>query len=714
MIRLSEILDIVSSYNKKADLDEIKKAYVFSAKVHQGQTRRSGEPYLIHPLEVAAILARMQLDVPSIVTALLHDTVEDTVATLEEVEQLFGTEVKLLVDGVTKLSKIHFSSREEEQAENFRKMIMAMSQDIRVILVKLADRLHNMRTLEYMSERSRIATARETRDIYAPIANRLGIQEMKIELEDLSFKHLKPTIYQKIDEGCQKRKATREKYIKEIHKIVEEEMKSHNVEFKFYGRLKHYYSVWRKMQAQNIPFDEVHDIVAFRLIVDDIPKCYEALGIIHALWRPVPGRFKDYIAMSKANNYQSLHTTVIGLHGERIEFQIRTHEMHVIAEHGIAAHWKYKDGGQIEDKDELKFKWLRRLLEWQKELSDPAEFMDTIKLDLFADDVYVFTPKGLLKELPRGSTPLDFAYSIHTDVGNTCVGAKVNGKIVPLRYQLRSGDTVEVITQKHGTPHKDWMSFVKTSRAKTKIRQHLRKLEVDQSATVGKELLEKSLSKFKMTYKEIAKNEIFRDFVKKSGYHSEEGVFTAIAYGKLSTKKIIGLLGFDEEEIKEKKESVLQRIVSKFRRPKGLVRVGGLTDVQISFAKCCQPIPGDAIVGFVTRGKGVTVHRFDCARVIGMDPARKIDVEWDVDEGRVTTATLIVVTVNKSGQLALMSEAISDAEGNITSAEVHANDDGTANGKFEVEVKDVSHLRKITHALESLKGIISVRRQTHG
>src|SRR3989338_3086554 len=396
---------MVSAYNSEADLDIIKKAYVFAAKVHQGQTRRSGEPYLVHPLETAGVLAEMRLDVPSVVTALLHDTVEDTVTTLEEIEQLFGEEIRNLVDGVTKLSKIKFTTSEEKQAENFRKMIMAMAKDIRVILIKLADRLHNMRTLEYLAEAKRVEIARETMDIYAPIANRLGIQKIKTELEDLGFKNLNPEVFKIIESKVIERRSKREKYIEEVRDIVSKKMDEDNIQCEISGRMKHLFSIHRKMEAQNIPFDEVYDLIAYRIIVDSLPQCYEALGVLHGLWKPVPGRFKDYIAMPKGNNYQSLHTTVIGPHGERVEFQIRTREMHDVAERGIAAHWKYKEGRIIDEKDEMKFKWIRRLLEWQRELSDPAEFLDTVKLDLFSDDVYIFTPQRALKELPRGSTP---------------------------------------------------------------------------------------------------------------------------------------------------------------------------------------------------------------------------------------------------------------------------------------------------------------------
>lgn len=714
MIRLHDILDMVSAYNPDADLDLIKKAYVFAAKAHQGQTRRSGEPYLIHPMEVAGILARMKLDVPSIATALLHDTVEDTVATLEEIESLFGTEVKNLVDGVTKLSKIQFVTSQEHQAENFRKMIMAMAKDIRVILVKLADRVHNMRTLSHMPEMRQMAIAQETADIYAPIANRLGIQEMKIELEDLALKYLKPDIFTMIDEQVEERKGQREKFIAEIKTVVGGKMKEHNVECEITGRLKHYHSIWRKMEAQHIPFDQVHDIVAFRIVVDSIQQCYEALGVIHALWRPVPGRFKDYVAMPKGNSYQSLHTTVIALHGERVEFQIRTRQMHDIAEHGIAAHWKYKEGRLIEDKDEMKFKWIRKLLEWQSELSDPAEFLDTVKLDLFADDVYVFSPKGQLLEFPRGSTPLDFAYSIHTDLGHSCIGAKVNGKIVPLRYQLRSGDSIEILRGKKKQPHKDWLDFVATSRAKAKIRQFLRSEEHEKSASIGKELLDKTCSRYGLGVNNVLKSRELSEYAKNSSYDSPEAILAAIGYGKISPMQIVSLFISHEklhpEDKPDKTESVLGRIVKKLKRPKGLVKVGGMGDMLVGFGKCCNPIPGDQITGFVTRGRGVSVHVSDCPKILGQDPERLINVEWDMSNQATRIARIKVVCMDRPGMLAKMTEAITNEGGNIAGAQIHVNEDQTATNSFDVDIKDLAQLRHVIKALERVKGIISVER----
>jgi len=715
MIRLHDILDMVSAYNPEADLDLIKKAYVFSAKVHQGQTRRSGEPYLVHPMEVAGILVRMKLDVPSICTALLHDTVEDTVATLEEIEGLFGTEIKNLVDGVTKLSKIQFTTLEERQAENFRKMLMAMAKDIRVILVKLADRVHNMRTLEHLPEMKQVGIAQETLDIYAPIANRLGIQEMKTELEDMALKYLKPDIFLMIDEQVRERTQQREKYITEIRSLVLGKMHEHNIECEIYGRLKHYYSIWRKMEDQHIPFDQVHDIVAFRIVTENLQECYEVLGVIHALWRPVPGRFKDYIAMPKANGYQSLHTTVIGIGGERVEFQIRTREMHEFAEHGIAAHWKYKEGRLIGDKDELKFKWIRKLLEWQSELSDPAEFLDTVKLDLFADDVYVFTPKGELLEFPRGSTPLDFAYGIHTDVGHSTIGAKVNGKIVPLRYQLHSGDTVEILRGKQKRPHKDWLNFAKTSRAKAKIRQFLRQEEQGKSSEIGRELLEKECRKHGLSLNQVLKSKELSEMARHASYDSTESILAAVGYGKFSPQQIIALFVpheklHPEDKARKAEESVIGRIVKRLKRPKGMVKVGGMSDMMVHFAKCCNPVPGDPIVGFVTRGRGVTIHVSDCDKIIGQDKERFIKVEWDMTNAASRIARIRVVCADRPGMLARMTEAISDQGANIAGASIRVNDDRTATNSFDVEIKDLAQLRAVMKALERVKGIISVAR----
>jgi GTP pyrophosphokinase len=723
MIRLHDILDKVSQYNPEADLDLVKKAYVFSAKVHQGQTRRSGEPYLVHPVEVAGILADMHLDIPSIVAGILHDTVEDTVATLEEIEQLFGAEVRKLVDGVTKLGKIKFSSNVEKQAENFRKMVLAMAQDIRVILIKLADRLHNMRTLQFMVEEKQVEIAKETRDIYAPIANRLGIQQMKVELEDLSLKYLNPEIYKGISEQIEARKTELQTYIDEVRNLVSEKLREHNLHGEISGRLKHYYSIHRKMEKQNITLDEVHDIIAFRIIVDDLSQCYAVLGLIHSLWRPIPGRFKDYIAMPKANNYQSLHTTVVGPKGERVEFQIRTHEMEAIAERGIAAHWKYKDGSKMGAKDETKFKWIRQLLEWQKDLNEPAEFLDTVKLDLFTDDIYVFTPNGELRELPQGSTPVDFAYDIHTDVGHNCIGARVNGRIVPLKYQMHSGDAVEIMIQKNGRPNKDWLQFVKTSRAKAKIRQYIRTEERETARTIGRQLLEKECARYETSMPKLLKSDEAARYMQEINVKDMDAVFISIGYGKTLPFELISRVlpkeKLKEIEAREAKAaavpagtSVIGKLVSKIKGKgvRGLVKVNGISDVLISFGKCCNAVPGDAIVGFVTRGKGISVHTIDCPKILASDTARTVPLEWDTSAGLTRFVRIRVVCVDRPGLLSSMSEAITDQGVNIREASARTMDDKKAVNIFEIEVRDTAQLRHVMNSLEKVKGVIQVER----
>ncbi|RTZ89497.1 MAG: GTP pyrophosphokinase, partial [Deltaproteobacteria bacterium] len=532
MIRIGDIIERIESYNPDYDEELIQKAYIFSAKAHQGQIRLSGEPYLIHPLEVAGILAEMQLDEQTIATGLLHDTIEDTYATYEQLKDLFGKEVADLVEGVTKISKMSFESSEDTQAENFRKMILAMTKDIRVILVKLADRLHNMRTLEFQKPEGRQRIAQETIEIYAPIANRLGIEWMKSELEDLSFKYIMTDAYLTLEREIAKSEKERNRYIEYVKRILEEKLMENGIPARVSGRPKHLYSIFRKMQSQNIDFNDIYDITAFRVIVNTIPECYEVLGIIHNLWTPIPGKFKDYIALPKANLYQSLHTTVIGPKGERIEIQIRTHEMHEVAEMGIAAHWKYKEGINLDEKDDKRFRWLRQLFEYQKDLKNNAEFLETIKIDLFPDEVFVFTPTGEVKEFPRGSTPIDFAYSIHTEVGNHCKGAKVNGKIVPLKYVLHNGDSVEIITHPQAHPSKDWLKIVKTSRARTKIRQWIKTQEREQSIQLGKDLLEKETKRYAVSFNKLYKNGSLKEVAEAFSLRTVDDLLATIGYGK--------------------------------------------------------------------------------------------------------------------------------------------------------------------------------------
>jgi len=713
MQRLHDILDMVAAYDPDADLDLIRRAYVFSARAHQGQTRRSGEPYLTHPVGVASILAEMKLDVPSIVAGILHDTVEDTLTSLEEIEKYFGQEVRVLVDGVTKLGKIQFTTSEERQAENFRKMIMAMAQDIRVILVKLADRVHNMRTLDFMPEGKQDRIAKETLEIYAPIANRLGIQRIKVELEDLSLKYLKPETHRLIDQQVRGKKEEWKRYIEELRQFVEDKMKEQGIPSKIKGRMKHYYSIHRKMEAQNIPFEEVHDIVAFRIVTETISQCYAALGVLHSMWKPIPGRFKDYIAMPKGNNYRSLHTTMIGPNGERVEFQIRTKDMNDIAENGIAAHWKYKESDRLKESDEKKFKWIRQLLEWQSELSDPAEFLDTVKLDLFADDVYVFTPKGELRELPRGSTPIDFAYDIHTEVGHNCVGAKVNGKIVPLRYELRSGDTVEVLRQKNRRPNKDWLQFVKTSRAKAKIRQYIRLQERDRGLAIGEELFEKECRHYGENVTAVMKEPKLLEFANRKGYKDVDGLMVAVGYGKFSPQNILEFV-YPTEKRAQLKPSRLSRVAAAVKKLTGkrrsMVKVDGFDDFLISFGKCCNPIPGDSIVGYVTRGKGVSVHLTNCARIFNRDPDRKVAVQWDTEGSGLRIVQIRVACVDKPGLLVAMTEAITQHGINISKASLGHKEGQMAVNYFDLEIGDVSQLRKVMKTLEAVKGVVTVAR----
>lgn len=717
MTEVNDIVQQVASYLPDADLALIRKAYTFAEASHRGQNRRSGEPYLIHPMEVATILVGMKLDVATIATGLLHDTVEDTVATLEELEELFGAEVRELVDGVTKLGKIRFRTSEEKQAENFRKMIMAMAKDIRVIFVKLADRLHNMRTLQFLVEPKRVEIAQETMDIYAPIANRLGIQQMKVELEDLAFRYLKPDVYRTIAQRVAERQQVREAFMKEVRVIGEQELATHGIKCEIQGRSKHLFSIHRKMEAQNIPFDEVHDLVAYRILVNSITECYEALGIIHSLWKPVPGRFKDYIAMPKQNDYRSLHTTVVGPHGERCEFQIRTFEMHDIAERGVAAHWRYKERARkIDQDDEMKFKWVRQLLQWQRELNEPAEFLDTIKLDLFADDIYVFTPQGDLKALPRGSTPIDFAYDVHTDVGHACVGARINGRIVPLRYQLRSGDTIEIITGKQQRPNKDWLEFVHTSRAKAKIRHFLRLEERTQSEAIGRELFEKVCDRYRQSATKLIKGPDLRQYLQDRSIAMDH-LFVDIGYGKIAPEEVLRAVVPSEHLQEQRTEepvappSRLSRLVGKItRRGRSPVKISGVSDVLVNFGRCCNPVPGDSVVGFVTRGRGVVVHTSDCARVLASDPVRCVPVEWDVDAGVSRIAKIRVTCVDRPGLLANMTEAITDSHVNIVEATVRTMDDQRAVNIFSVEISNLQQLRQVIHALEKVKGIIAVER----
>jgi guanosine-3',5'-bis(diphosphate) 3'-pyrophosphohydrolase len=725
LLRLNDILDRVAGYHPDPDLDLIKKAYVYSAKVHQGQIRKTGEPYLVHPLEVAGILAELKLDESSVVTGLLHDTIEDTLATKDEIAELFGVEISDLVDGVTKLSQFSAANtQEEKQAENFRKMVVAMAKDIRVLLVKLADRTHNMRTLEAMKPESQERIARETLDIYAPLANRLGIQWIKTELEELSFKYLRPAEYGELTGKVSVRAREKEKFVADVVEVIRKKLSESGLQADISGRVKHVYSIWRKMRELEAEFEQIQDVVGFRVIVDTVAQCYESLGLIHALWKPIPGRFKDYIAIPKPNLYQSLHTTVVGPAGERIEVQIRTREMHRIAEEGVAAHWAYKEkgrdgkksGGELSKKDAESFGWLRQLVEWQRELADPREFLETVKVDLFSDEVFVFTPKGAVKSLPRGATPVDFAFTIHSEVGERCVGAKVNGKLVPLRYKLKNGDTVEILTSPHSHPSKDWLTFVKTSRAQAKIRQYIRQAEHRRSIEIGREVAEREFRRFGLTLNKLQKGGELDKAAAHFGYRIGDDLLAGIGYGKVAPAQVLQqLLPADKLAAPQPPDAApTSRITELFRkmarRPVEGVRINGIDDVLVRYGKCCNPVPGDSIVGFITRGRGVTVHTAACDKVLGIDRERRVDVAWDVRGDFKRPVSLRVVTHDRPGILAKISQTFSEAGVNISQASCRTTPGERAVNEFEVTIGDLKQLNSVMRNIERIEGVQSVQR----
>lgn len=723
---LDDLVNFVKSYDSDADTELLRKAYYFSEEAHQGQIRRSGEPYISHPLGVAAILAELKLDVATVITGLLHDTVEDTVVTLESIEKEFGSKISYLVDGVTKISKMNFRHTHEKQGENIRKMIVAMGKDIRVVLVKLADRLHNMRTLNHMSYDKQARIAQETLDIYAPLASRLGISAVKIELEDLSFRYSQPTQYYHLVQMVAKKRKEREKYIDEVKRILSQEIKNRSsLHFEVSGRPKHLYSIFRKMQTRNIDYDQVNDVLAFRVCVDSLPECYEVLGIAHSLWKPIPGRFKDFIAMPKINNYQSLHTTVIGPQAERIEIQIRTFKMHEVAERGIAAHWKYKedsrgDGGS-EESDVERFNWLRDLIARGQGSTSSDEFLENFKSDLFETEIYVFTPKGEVKEFPEGATPIDFAYSIHTDIGNNIVAARINGKLVSLKYKLQNGDAVEVITSKTQMPSKDWLKFCVTSRAKTKIRAHVKAEQRKRATLLGKEMLERSFRKAGAAAYKHLQGPDFEKLLKDYGCHGIDDLNVLVGYGRINSQHIVErmLPHVAPPQPTEEDNSFLQKAfksaVKKSAKSSGLIRVDGMSDVLVRYGRCCHPIPGDDIVGFITRGRGVTIHRADCEKAYELDQARKIDVDWNKEssEESARVVRVRVVSHDTPGLLKSMSEIFSSNSVNIANAQVRTTRDRKAICIFDVNVKDKHQLSMVMENLKKLRGVIGVTRITH-
>ena len=713
-MRINDLIEKVQSYYPAADAGLIRSAYEFSADVHRGQKRLSGEPYLIHPMAVADIIADLKLDVPSIVAGLLHDTVEDTLTTLDELISQFGDEIAALVDGVTKLGHAEYSSHQEKQAENFRKMILAMGKDVRVILVKLADRVHNMRTLSHMPLDKQIRTAEETLEIYAPLSHRLGIAWIKSELEDLALKHLHPEIYYQLKRNVAKKKGDRDKYIEEVISIISKKLETEGIDAEVSGRSKHFYSIYQKMESQHLLYDQIYDLVAFRVLVDTPRECYEALGVIHSQWRPVTGRFKDYIAIPKPNMYQSLHTSVIGPYGERIEIQIRTNEMHRVAEEGIAAHWRYKEGEDFQVSDFQRFSWLRQLLEWQEQMQDPQEFLHSLKEDLFSTGMYVFTPKGDLLNFPKGSTVIDFAYRIHSEVGHRCSGARVNGQLVSLKYILRGGDTVEIITTEQQAPNRDWLKWAKTPRAKSKIRAWLKAQQRERSVVIGREILDGDLHRHQMDYSTLQRDGRIEGLTKELGLKDEEALLSSLGYGRITTRHVLAkLVAPDKLDLGPKKSGgsleSLFRLVSNQKRGMG-IRVKGIDDVLIRFALCCHPLPGEPVLGFITRGRGVTVHTVGCPTILESDPHRKVEVSWEED-GQAPRAVKIEVTcVDQPGLLAAISSAITSAEANIARAQIRTFADQRALNTFEVMIKNSEHLKRVLHNISKVKGVFKAVR----
>jgi GTP pyrophosphokinase len=704
-ITIERLINKVLSYHPDADVDLIKRAFDFSSKAHATQTRVTGTPYIEHPLSVALILADMKMDISTIVAGLLHDTIEDTDTTIKDIKDNFGKEVAFLVEALTKLSKMEFNTREEAQAENFRKMILAMSEDIRVILIKFADRLHNMRTLHYLPESKRHRIATETLDIYAPIANRLGIGWLKTELEDLSFKHLMPELYNELVKKVAKRKEDQEAYLKEVTDIVTKKLKEEGIEGTVSWRIKHYYGIYQKMLRQGITFEQVHDVLGLRIITDTKANCYAILGLIHSLWTPVPGRFKDYIGVPKSNMYQSLHTTVIGPKGERVEFQIRTAEMHMVAENGIASHWKYKEKGKIDEKSDKYISWLRDLIQAQRELVDAKDFLEAVKGEVTPEVIYIFTPKGEVKEMPVGSTPVDFAYSIHTEVGNKCVGAKVNDRIVPLRYTLRSGDTVEIITSPTHGPSRDWLKFVVTQRAKSKIKQWVKAEERKQSIELGEKLFENEIKKHGLT-QSVVKSEEMKNVLKFYNVQSLDDLYAYIGYGKISAHQVVNKL------VPEKPEEVKPTKPVKVKKEIKGITIKGVDNILYHTAKCCFPVPGDGLIGFVTKGRGVTIHRKDCPNLdrLAVDDARLVEVDWKIEDNSTTPVKVFVETVDKPGILANLSAVISSVNINISHVEASSTEDKKAHIYFILEVKDRNQLISLTQKIAQLEGVLRVKR----
>ncbi len=720
---IEQLIEQAGTYLKQEELDQIRKAYEFASQAHEGQVRRSGEPYILHPLAVASIIAGMQMDATSIMAALLHDVVEDTEVDLEDIRSAFGDTCAMLVDGLTKLEKIQYRSREEHQNENYRKMFVAMAQDIRVILIKLADRLHNMRTLKYQREESQRRIAQETLEIFCPIAHRLGMSAIKWEMEDIALRYLNPQQYYRIANLMKKKRAEREEYIQQCIEIIEDKLKEMGIKADISGRPKHIYSIYKKMTTRNKQFNEIYDLLAIRVIVDNIKDCYASLGIIHTLWKPMPGRFKDYIAMPKPNMYQSLHTTLIGPNGEPLEVQIRTWEMHRTSEYGIAAHWAYKDGRITNSTFEEKMKWFREILELQNEATDASEFMESVKMDFFSDLVYVFTPKGEVIELPAGSVPLDFAYRIHTEVGNRTIGAKVNGRIVPLDHQLKTGDIVEILTSKHSYgPSQDWLKIAKSSHARNKIKQWFKKERREENIAHGKELIEKEIKRLGLDPSEVMTEEALMNVARKFNFQDSEDMFSAVGFGGITAAQICTRLTEKQRKEQEQAQKQLElqalKDASKQKsmrrtRPVHGVSVKGIDNLLIRFARCCNPVPGDEIIGFITRGRGVSVHRKDCPNLPVHDEEeahRLIEVQWESETEANYSVEIEITGHDRQGFLNEVLQAVSETKTVITAVSGRSDRNKVAGIHMTILIRNIDHLHSVVERIKRVREVYTVRR----
>lgn len=704
-MNLAEFIIKIESFNSNVNIPLIRKAYEFSDRAHAGQKRSSGEPYVEHCLEVAFILAEQHMDSTTIAAGLVHDVVEDTHTTIDKLRAEFGDEVAELVDGVTKLGAIHFASREEQQVDYFRKMLLTMAKDIRVILIKLADRLHNMRTLHFLPTDKRKRIAQETRDVYCPLAHRFGINKVKVELEDLSLKFLEPDVYEELSRLIRDRREEREAYIQTIIDPIRRELARDSIQSQVYGRAKHLDSINRKIMVRKVPFEQIYDLFAIRIVVNTERECYHALGIVHAMWKPVSDRFHDYIANPKQNGYRSLHTTVFGPGNKMVEIQIRTHQMHHVAENGIAAHWLYKEGRQQMSKSDRQMVWLRDVLEWQKEMTNPSDFLEYLKIDLYSEDIFVFTPAQKLVHLPKGSTPLDFAFQIHTEVGIHCAGAKINGRLQPLSTELESGDTVEILTNPNRTPSHDWLKLVKTPSARSRIRRWLKQAGFEQSVELGKEVVQRKLKELRL---KMPADDLLQEYAEQLDKKTVEDLYAAIGNGSMNSGALINLI---KPETEKTSPGIVGRVIERIRGSQG-VKVHGMSDMMFRFAGCCQPLPGEDIIGFITRGRGVTVHRADCdsgLQILQEHPERRIDVSWDAGKGQSFVVELELVVEDRKNMLRDITQAIADSDTNVRGAEMIARDT-TATGHFVVEVGSLSHLNRILDKVRKVKGVVSVVR----